>query len=137
MLLIRSRQPTNCFGLGSRDENSATFALAWMLEQSPALRGGLLAHCGAACDSSRIAIECQRHEREEPVAYDDLVTVARSLAKVYVGLADIKAIQSGATVVDNVVGQVLSSIAVGPAADSGSDGSISASTEPAEWRTLP
>ena len=64
MLLIRSRQPTNCFGLGSRDENSATFALAWMLEQSPALRGGLLEHCGAACDSSRIAIECQRHERE-------------------------------------------------------------------------
>jgi len=64
-LTIRGAQPQSVFGLTGADENSATFALGWVLEQSPQLLEAVVdAVFGEKLDVSDSAITLQRHAED-------------------------------------------------------------------------
>lgn len=59
---VRGIQPVSVFGLTGADENSATFAMGWVLEQCPAFRKAVLkAMFGTTLDTEGLAIALQRH----------------------------------------------------------------------------
>ncbi len=70
-LAIHGKEPSNVFQLTGSDENSATFALGWVLERSPAYRKLVMgAVFGDSLDVSNAAIALQRHA--EDGGYTDL-----------------------------------------------------------------
>ena len=61
-LTIRGVPPSNVFRLYGADENSASFALGWVLEQSPAYRKIVIeAVFGEKLDVDNVVIALQRH----------------------------------------------------------------------------
>jgi hypothetical protein len=70
-LTLHGIQPSNVFRLGGADENSATSALGWVLEQSPTYRNLVIeATFGGLLDSGDAVISLQRHH--ENGGYTDL-----------------------------------------------------------------
>jgi hypothetical protein len=61
-LIVRGRNPTSVFQLLGPDENSATFALGWVLERSPAFRDALIARIfGHSVQAPDAVITLQTH----------------------------------------------------------------------------
>ena len=70
-LTLHGIQPSNVFRLGGADENSATFSLGWVLEQSPTYRNLVIeATFGELLDGGDAAISLQHHH--EDGGYTDL-----------------------------------------------------------------
>jgi hypothetical protein len=70
-LTIHGLPPSNVFRLYGADENSASFALGWVLEQSPAYRKVVIeAVFAETLDVNNVAIALQRHG--EDGGYTDL-----------------------------------------------------------------
>jgi hypothetical protein len=70
-LTIHGKEPANVFQLMGSDENSATFALGWVLERSPAYRELVMGEVfGDSLDVSNAAITLQSHA--EDGGYTDL-----------------------------------------------------------------
>jgi len=64
-LLIHGAEATNVFRLQGGDENSATFAVGWTLEQSPEFRRQLFGTIrGGRVDSGSLTITLQRHGKD-------------------------------------------------------------------------
>lgn len=61
-LTIHGSPPASVFGLSGMDENSASFALGWALEQSPRFRAALVAAIfGKPLDAAEAVISLQKH----------------------------------------------------------------------------
>src|SRR4051794_26585202 len=70
-LTIHGREPSSVFRLNGADENSATFALGWVLEHSSSYRKLIIeAIFGETLDTDDIVVALQRHGKEG--GYTDL-----------------------------------------------------------------
>ena len=70
-LTVRGLEPQSVFRLNGADENSATYALGWILEQSPHFLSAILqAAFGEALDASNCVITLQSHGDDR--GYTDL-----------------------------------------------------------------
>ena len=65
VLRVSGTTPSSVFGTFGAKENTATFALGWVLEQSSALRRSLMPLLGLqATSGSKLAIDLQRHAQD-------------------------------------------------------------------------
>ncbi len=64
-LIVRGREASTVFALLGTDENSATFALGWALERSPAFRNRFIeAVIGERLNLDHVAIHLQKHREQ-------------------------------------------------------------------------
>lgn len=76
-LVVRGQSANSVFGLLGNDENSATFALGWVLEHSPALLGRLVEDVlGRPTDVGNVFIHLQKHR--ENGGFTDIEVIAAS-----------------------------------------------------------
>src|SRR5690242_11781765 len=74
-LVVRGQSANSVFGLLGNDENSATFALGWVLEHSPALLGRLVEDVlGRPTDVGNAFIHLQKHR--ENGGFTDIEVIA-------------------------------------------------------------
>jgi hypothetical protein len=62
VIIVRGSEPKSVFRLNGADENSATYALGWVLEQSHNFRLAMIsAWVGEAVDVNDVVITLQKH----------------------------------------------------------------------------
>jgi hypothetical protein len=78
-LRLFGSEPTSVFALAGNDENSATFALGWVIERSPALLKLIIVDVvGPSCaPGEEVAIDLQRHD--EHGGFTDVEIVCRDI----------------------------------------------------------
>ena len=78
VLRLFGAEPTSVYGIRGTDENSATFALGWVLDRSPAfaaaLVNDLLGICGI--EHENLVIELQRHGADR--GFTDIEIICRN-----------------------------------------------------------